>query len=126
MFERHKMNTRCSNKHANTVPTSRGQGVSVHTLAPAQAGAVAAGTAKFRRENLASLTSLDEVKATRRREDGGCEQTAVGRAYGPVAQIAYEELEGTPPPTQPRRQQAPDSGHIPGLGEGLGCCFLIS
>ena len=63
MFERYKMNTRCSNKHANTVPTSRGQGVNVYTLAPAQAGAVAAGTAKFRRENLASLTSLDEVKA---------------------------------------------------------------
>ena len=94
------MNTRCSNKHANTVPTSRGQGASVHTLAPAQAGAAAAGTVKFRSENLASLTSLDGVQATRRWEDGGCEQTGVGRAYGPVAQIANEELEGTaPPPT---------------------------
>ena len=119
------MNTRCSNKHANTVPTSRGQGVSVHTLAPAQAGAAAAGTAKFRSENLASLTSLDGVQATRRREDGGCEQTGVGRAYGPVAQIAYEELEGTANPPRPCRQQAPDSGHVPSLGEGLGCCFLI-
>ena len=63
------MNKRCSNKHANTVPTSRGQGVSVHMLASAQAGATAAETMKFRKENLFSLTSLDEVQGTGRRED---------------------------------------------------------
>ena len=63
------MNTRCSNKHANTVPTSRGLGVSVHTLVSAQAGATAAETGKFRKENLVSHVSLDEVRGMRRRDD---------------------------------------------------------
>lgn len=119
------MNTRCSNKHANTVPTSRGQGVSVHTLASAQAGATAAETTKFRKENLFSLTSLDEVQGTGRRED----RVDVNRQEweGPMAQWLKLHMKNSRGHPRPRlhRQRAPESGHIPGLGEGLGSYFLI-
>lgn len=88
------MNTRCSNKHANTVPTSRGLGVSVHTPVSAQAGAMATETVKFRKENLVSHVPLDEVRGMWRRDDK-MDANRVRRAYHPAAQITHREPQRT-------------------------------
>lgn len=61
IFERYQMNTRCSHKHANTVPTSRGQ-VSVPTRWRQHRRGKAAETVKSSKENLVPLTPLDEVQ----------------------------------------------------------------